>query len=206
MGLFDKIKDQAAGAPGNASGQAPGAAGQAQSSAGGGNRSVPVVFASMPETLAEFTALPQGALQSPFDTAAMIIAALCVYPLNKDECMAMINYLRGPNPMSQRDIIFLRDRMAQNNKASFLGASYFNGATPQNEYTPSEPYTVIVSEHPYSYSSEGIVNLHIRSGGADSPRGVAVRLAKDGKWYLWQTDYHTLLLDIRAPESRNPWA
>jgi hypothetical protein len=108
--------------------------------------------------------------------------------------------------MSQRDILFLRDRMAQNNKARFIGASYFNGATPQNDYMPAAPYTVTVSEHPYSYTNEGIASLHVRSGGADSPRAASARLAKDGKWYLWQTDYHALLVDIRAPESTNPWA
>ena len=199
MGLFDKIKEQAADAAGNA-------AGQAAQNMGGSNRVIPVTFAEMPETLAQFTALPQAAMQNPFDTVALIVAALCVYPLDKDECMAMINYLRGPNPMSQRDIIFLRDRMAQNNKARFLGASYLNGATPQNDYSPVAPYTVTVSEHPYSYTNEGIVSLHVRSGGADAPRAVTTRLAKDGKWYLWQTEYHTLLLDIRAPESTNPWA
>jgi len=199
MGLFDKIKDQASGTLENTTGQAA-------QKIGGGDRIVPVTFASMPETLAEFTALSQAAMQSPFETSALFVAAICVYPLNKDECVAMINYLRGPNPMSQHDILFLRDRMAQNNKAAFLGASYFNGATPQNDYSPSEPYTVTVSEHPYSYINEGIASLHVRSGGADSPRAIATRLAKDGKWYLWQSEYHSLLLDIRAPESTNPWA
>lgn len=199
MGLFDKIKEQADGAPGDVSGQFA-------HNAGGGLRIVPVTFASMPETLAEFTALPQAALQTPFDTAALIVAALCVYPLNKDECIAMINYLKGPDPMSQRALTFLRDRMAQNNKSTFIGASYFNGATPQNDYTPVAPYTVTVSEHPYSYTSEGIASMHVKSGGADSPRSVETRMAKDGKWYLWQTGYHSLLVDIRAPESTNPWA
>jgi len=45
--------------------------------------------------------------------------------------------------------------------------------------------------------------LYLQSGGADSPRGVQLRLAKDGKWYLWE---QYLLADIRPPESTNPWA
>ncbi|MCL1834705.1 MAG: hypothetical protein FWG48_00965 [Oscillospiraceae bacterium] len=199
MGLFDKIKEQGGGAAEVPGGQPPGFT-------GGANRVVPIVFASMPETLAEFTALPQAALQSPFDTSALVVAALCVYPLDKDACIAMINYLSGPSPMSQRDLQFLRDRMAQNNKARFIGASYFSGATPQNDYMPSQPYTVTVSEHPYSYAKEGVVSLNVRSGGADSARSIETRLAKDGKWYIWQSGYHALLVDIRQPESTNPWA
>ena len=81
--------------------------------------------------------------------------------------------------------------------------SYFNGATPQNDYAPSEPYTVTVSENPYSRDNAGYLKLFIRSGGADSPRYVTLRNAKDGKWYLWE---QFLLSDIRAPESTNPWA
>ena len=168
------------------------------------NKSQTVVFPSLPETLAGFTALPQAAMQTPFDTAALSALALCVYPLGKDECIAILNYLRGPNAMSPRDISFLADRMAQNSKAGFLGASYFDGATPENDYTPAKPYTITVSENPYSYATEGCAKLFIKSGGGDSPRPVAMRLAKDGKWYLWE--YSSLLLDVRAPESTNPWA
>ena len=168
------------------------------------NKSVSIEFPALPETLAAFTALPQAAMQTPFDTAAMLVAALCAYPKNKDESIAMINWLKGPAPLSNRDISFIADRMAQNSKAGFLGASYLNGATPQNDYAPAEPFAVVVSESLYSYDTEGCATLYIKSGGGDSPRAVTSRLAKDGKWYLWE--YSSLLLDIRAPESTNPWA
>jgi len=163
-----------------------------------------VEFLSLPKTQAEFIALPQAEMATPFDTAAMAVAALSVYSLNKDATVAMLNHLRGPNQMTSPDISFLAERMAQNKKAGFLGSSYFDGATPQNEYTPAEPYTVTVSENPYSYSNEGYAKLFIKSGGADLPRPVTMRQAKDGKWYLWE--YSSLLLDVRAPESTNPWA
>ena len=193
MSLFDKIKDQAADE----------AAQAANNSSAGGNKSVAVTFAAMPETLAEFTALPQAAMQTPFDTAALFVAALCVYPLNKNDSIAMINYLRGPNPMAPREIQFLADRMAQNNKVGFLGASYLNGATPQNDYSPSEPFVIAVSESIYSYDTQGCAKLYIKSSGGDTPRSITMRQAKDDKWYLWE--YSTLLTDIRAPESTNPW-
>ena len=195
MGLFDKIKSQAAGAVGNAVGQA---------ARNGSNKSVEVVFSSMPEVLAEFTALPQAAMQTPFDTAALVVAALCVYPLSANECVSMLNYLRGPNPLSPHDLSFLNTRMAQNNKAGFIGASYLNGATPKNDYTPTEPYTLTVSENPYSYDTPGYAKMFVKSGGGDAPRFINLRQAKDGKWYLWE--HFPLLGDIREPESANPWA
>lgn len=45
--------------------------------------------------------------------------------------------------------------------------------------------------------------MFIPSGGADDPRPVKLRQAKDGKWYLWE---QFLLTGIREPESSNPWA
>jgi len=81
--------------------------------------------------------------------------------------------------------------------------SYYDGATPENNYEPSEPYTITVSDNPYSYQDEGYATLHLKSGGADSPRQVKLRLAKDGKWYLWD---QMLLADIRVPAEQDPWA
>ena len=209
MGLFDSIQNQASSSlrqtTRSTTGEATGATGQAAVNiAGGGNKSLSVTFFSIPTTLAEFAALPQAALRTPADTAAMCIIALCAYKHNVNECIAMMNALKGPVPMNQRDISFLNDRMRQNSKAGFIGESYFVGATPQNEYTPSQPYTIIVSENPYSYDQQGYVKLFIKSGGADSGRPITMRQAKDGRWYLWE--YSSMLLDIRAPESTNPWA
>ena len=150
--------------------------------AGGSNKSVDVTFAKLPETLEEFMALPQSALANPFDTAALTVLALCFYPQDKELCYQMLEFLKGPGTLSPY---------------------YFKGATPQNDYLPSQPYTISVSENPYSYQNQGYAKLFIRSGGADSPREVLLRLAKDGKWYLWE---QFLLVGIRAPESSNPWA
>jgi hypothetical protein len=134
----------------------------------------------------------------------MFVLALGLYKVDKNISIAMINYLKGPQPMSQRDISFLADRMAQNGKIAFIAESYFSGATPQNDYAPAEPYTVVISENPYSYQEQGYARLFAHSGGADTPRPVKMRQAKDGKWYIWE--YSSILLDIRAPESTNPWA
>ena len=163
-------------------------------------KTVSIVFNSMPQTMLEFQTLPQAEMKTPFDTAAMLVAALCVYHQNKNESIAMINFLRGPRPLAPREETFINDRLRDKD---YLPASYLSGATPENGYTPSEPYTVAVSDGPYSYSTDNMASLLLKSGGADEKREVQLRLAKDGKWYLWE---HKLLPGIRQPESQNPWA
>ena len=112
----------------------------------------------------------------------------------------MLNYLRGPRPLSGMDKQFISDRFMDKD---YVPRSYFAGATPENDYRPSMPLTVSVSENPHSYEAQGYAKLFIPSGGADNPRPVQLREAKDGKWYLWE---QFLLPDIRQPESFNPWA
>ena len=165
-----------------------------------GNKKEKIVFNSLPSTLEEFASLPQAALSTPFDTAAMTVLAFCYYPQNKDLALQMVNYLRGPRPLSGGDISFIADRFRD---SDYVPRSYFEGSTPANDYTPAEPYTIVVSENPYSYQNEGYATLYITSGGADSPRSVQMRKAKDGKWYLWE---QFILVGIRQPESSNPWA
>ena len=165
-----------------------------------GNKKEKIVFSSLPSTFEEFASLPQAAMSTPFETAAMTVLAFCYYPQNKDLALQMVNYLRGPRPLSGGDISFIADRFRD---SDYVPRSYFEGSTPANDYTPAEPYTIIVSESPYSYQNEGYATLYITSGGADSPRSVQMRKAKDGKWYLWE---QFILVGIRQPESANPWA
>lgn len=185
MGLFDKIKNN------------PASTNSVQTST---NKSVKITFGSLPETFESFKALPESAQDTPFKTAALTVLSFCYYPENKDLSIQMLDFLRGPRPLSVMDKQFIADRFRDKD---YVPRSYFEGATPQNNYQPSEPYTITVSENPYSYQNEGYATLYVTSGGADSPRSVQLRLAKDGKWYLWE---QYLLADIRKPESENPWA
>ena len=197
MGLFDKLKNAASAATGGLGGAAGNIAGAVQKAS---NKTVEVQFPKLPETLEEFKALPQAQLTSAFDTAALTVVALCFYPKNKDLSLQMLGFLKGPQPVSQQEQSFLKDRFMDKD---YVPRSYFSGASPSNDYTPAQPYVIKVSENPYSNIGENMLKLFIASGGADSPRQVEVRLAKDGKWYLWE---QFLLSDIRQPESANPWA
>lgn len=185
MGLFDKLKNNPV---------AP------QDFQAGVNSTQKIVFSALPETFEEFVALPEAKMETPFDTAAMTVLAFCFYPENKELSLRMLDFLKGPQPLSPMDKQFIRDRFMDKD---YVPRSYFDGATPENNYLPAEPYTITVSSNPYSYQNEGYATLYIKSGGADSPRSVQLRKAKDGKWYMWE---QFILADIRKPESENPWA
>lgn len=168
--------------------------------AGNGEKTERIVFSKLPETLEAFKALPEAALSTPFDTAALTVVALYLYPSDKELCFQMLDCLRGPRPMNGMDKQFIADRFRDKD---YVPRSYFEGAVPSNDYMPKAPYTVAVKSDPHSYDEQGIAKLYIPSGGADDPRPVKLRLAKDGKWYLWE---QFLLTGIRQPESSNPWA
>lgn len=191
MAFFDRLKNQAASAITEA---------EKQTAANIGTKTEKIVFADIPESLEAFKSLPQAALSTPFDTAAMTVVALSVYPADKELCFRMLDYLRGPRPMNGMDKQFIADRFCDKD---YVPRSYFEGATPNNDYMPATPYTVTVKSDPHSYDEQGIAKLIIPSGGADSPRPIKLRQAKDGKWYLWE---QFLLAGIRQPESSNPWA
>lgn len=158
-------------------------------------------FHELPKTLAELKALPEAALDDPYKTAALTVCALCVYSKDRDNGKEMLNFLRGPRPMSGMDIQFLNDRFIDGKW--YIPFSFFAGATPANEYTPSKPYSLLVRSNQYSDANQGYKKLFVQSGGADSLRAITLRLAADGKWYLWEQE---LLAGIRVPQSQNPWA
>lgn len=193
MGLFDMFASKAANQLGNAVKQGV--------SNAVNNKKERIVFSSLPETYEQFVGLPQASLSTPFETAAMAVLAFCYYPKDRELCYKMIDFLRGPRPMNSSDKSFIADRFREKD---YVPRSYFAGATPANDYQPQSPYTVEVRENQYTYSVDGIAKLFIPSGGADDPRPIQLRKAKDGKWYLWE--YSSILLGIRQPESSNPWA
>jgi len=157
-------------------------------------------FAALPESLDAMKALPEAALANPYQTAALTVCALCAYAADKAVGTEMLNFLRGPRPLSNHDISFLNDRFSDGHHVPF---SYFKGAVPANDYTPDTPFAITVESGPYSDANEGYKKLYIRSGGADSPREVLLRQLGDGRWMLWD---QFLLLSIRKPKSDDPWA
>jgi hypothetical protein len=139
-------------------------------------------------------------LSSASSTAALFIVAICAYKHDREECYSMIDILKGPQKLSVIDKNFIRDRMMV--KSDYIGEAYFNGATPENNYTPSLPYTVSLIDGPYSYVEDGFATLYIKTKGADSARPVKLR-KKGDDWYLWE--FAAVLADIRKPHAEDPW-
>lgn len=165
------------------------------------NDNMTFVFSNLPKNLSELQAMPESALSTPYQTAALTVAALCRYGESVDDCIEMLDFLKGPAPMSPYEKQFLRDRLSGKTYKPF---SFFNGATPANGYTPSMPYTITISSGPYSFTDQNYAKLNLKSGGADSLRQITLRLKPStGQWFLVE---QFLLSDIRIPVSEDPWA
>ena len=147
-------------------------------------------------------------MQDPFKTAGLAVHTICNYtPENPDKFFDMLAVLMGEaQEVSNLMKASINDRMKQNDKWPYIGKSYFGGATPDNDYTPTTPLSIEVKDNPYSYENEGYARLLLHSGGADSDRILTLRKMKDGRWVIWSDSIIGLLADIRKPESQNPWA
>ena len=167
-----------------------------------GNKSETFTFAALPESLAELQALPEAALDTPFQTAALTVLALCAYSADRQIGREMLNWLRGPRPLNGQEISFLNDRFRDGK--TYLPFTYFAGSTPDNNYIPTQPYTIQVESNHISREEPGYMKLFIPCGGADDPRPIKLRQrGSDGKWFLWE---QYLLTGVRNPKAADPWA
>ena len=166
-----------------------------------GNTSKTITLPYIPRNINELMALPGAQLKDEFEVAALCVAVLCNWENDRNATIEMLNFLRGPRPLSPMDQQFLRDRLAGKQYKTY---SFFHGATVQNNYTPSLPFTIDVSINPYSYDNENMATLHLRSAGADSLRQVSLRKKPStGQWFIWEIFF---LSDIRTPAAQDPWA
>lgn len=155
---------------------------------------------TLPTTLSEFETLPRGAVE---EVCAAFLCALNLYLRDKDAGIAAMNLLRGPRPMTPYDIQFLRDRLRGK---AYLPLAYFQGATPDNGYTPRKPCTLDVLPDPRPQDvEEGYIRVFLKTAGADSPRPIKLRCKPStGEWFLWE--YSSILSGIRIPTAQDPWA
>ena len=186
MSIFDNLRASSASAPGSGAPQ---------------QGSYTFTFARLPESVDEMRSLPEASLDTPYKTAALTVCALCAYAAAPEIGKEMLDFLKGPEPLSGYEISFLNDRFRDGKYVPF---SYFAGATPENNYTPGEPFRVTVFSNPYSFQSENRATLHLNSGGADNPRQIKLKLKpSENKWYL---EEQMILVGIRTPKAADPWA
>lgn len=159
-------------------------------------------FTALPESLDELKALPEAALDTPFKTAALTVLALCAYAADKNIGLEMLNWLRGPRPLNGQEISFLNDRFRDGK--TYLPFAYFVGAIPDNNYTPTKPYTIKIMNNHISEEEAGCMKLFITCGGANDPRPIKLRQRKsDAKWFLWE---QYLLTSVKTPKINDHWA
>lgn len=94
---------------------------------------------------------------------------------------------------------FIKDRLRDK---TYLPGAYFEGAAPENDYTPDTPWTLIVYDDTME-AEEGYRYIQVATTGADSRRRITLR-EKDGQYYLWE--YSNVLTGIRLPASLDPWS
>lgn len=159
-----------------------------------------VEFYELPTTLDMLRLLPQSSLLEPHYAAALLIPALCLWPVNQNAALELVNFLKGSQPFSKYEIQFINERLRGK---EYLPFSYFEGTTPENGYEPSRPYTLTISSVPTSFDEAGYAKLYLKSSGADSLRPVQLReKSSTGEWFLWE---QMLLSEIRPPVSTDSW-
>lgn len=158
------------------------------------------IFSELPQTSSDLEALIAiHDLSDARTTAAYFFTAFVRYVDSPDDAFAMIDVLRGPQPMSDGDKAFIKERLSDK---LYLPRAYFEGAEPKNEYEPTEPWTIILYDDPVA-PPEGYAYAQITTSGAENPRRITMRV-KDGQNYLWE--YNGALLSIKLPASEDPWA
>ncbi len=207
MGFFDSLKRQAESTIRREASQSINqginkVVNNATKSVGKGrNHTETFTFTSLPTSVAELQAMPEAKLDSPFKTTALTLAVLCNYEHNPDATIEMLNFLKGPGEVSGFEKQFIREHLGSD---VYKARSYFEGATPQNSYTPNNPYKIAVIENPYSFDNENWATLYVKSGGADNPRPMRLRKKPStGEWFLVEIQ---CLADIRLPVEEDPWA
>ena len=203
MSIFDSLKRMAESAlKKEASKAVNNAVNNATQAIGKGmNRTETFTFEALPQNVAQLTALPEASLDSAFKTTALTILALCRYETSPEDSLAMLDHLKGPEQVSPYEKQFIRERLTER---MYIPRSYLAGATPQNSYEPTKPYSITVRETPYSFDNENWATLYVTSGGADNPRQIKLRKKPStGQWFLNDIQ---CLSDIRVPASADPWA
>jgi hypothetical protein len=154
-----------------------------------------------------------------FEVVALYFAALKAYdPKNPKVCFDMmeelcesptykISQINSFNAFSEN---FLKvDAFGKTGrlqwKYKYVGNAYFDGANPDNGYTPSEPKTVTLEDYVYSseYSSDAqsyVYKIVSRFEGADSERIIQVyQDTIDGKWYIFSDSWKGFTADMKEP-------
>lgn len=196
-----------------------------------GENGVDVVDTTVKQYAYSFSTVPtcyediaQYELDSPCKTMALLILAFRAWtPEDPDTCAQMLDYLTNTatekpgaadgagHPLCYAFseytpwLFFLKDRMMQNDKYTYIGSAYLNGASPENNYTPSQPIQITVRQSVYdpyraqSDTTPALKQVLIRIAGDNSDRYSLFYQDQRGDWRVFGDNWKGLLSDVKTP-------
>ncbi len=166
---------------------------------------VTVTLSDIPETLDDIKnmTLPRGTADihnTPYLGPALMVCALNQAFRDKEECKSMLNYVakRGHDINTGVVDAYPSDWSQLYQYKSIPSIlSYFEGATKQNNWTPSKPITMKMQLTQYSYTAdEFVIRLLVKSAAKASPQYVEIWMDdtdNDGKYdYFYPINYINL--------------
>ncbi len=159
-----------------------------------------VEMSKLPESVDELKEL-ENYLKEPAFAPAMLVALMCHYKDNVEETIEMLDFINGPEEITPYKKTYYKERFIDGK--TYKPFSYFEGASVDNDYTPSEPLRLFVKDNPRGPSEDDRKSFFMKSNGADNMRPVSVRLKKS-TGYLYLND-EALSADIRVPKSKDEW-
>ena len=173
-------------------------------------------FSTIPTNVEELKQYNISGDDGRYKVLALYIMSLRTWkPENHTDCEEMIGYLCNKQ-LSVYEKQRLTDQMKKGNQYRYLGNAFLNGAAPANNYSPSKPYSItltqdsVVDENQVyipanpSIPSPDQYRAFIFCKASDSGKWIDVyKSSKDGNWYMYK--WMDLITSIKAPASSNPF-
>ena len=131
MGLFDNLFKQAENLVKKEVNSAASSAASAAAKAASAAKTKTVTLSALPQNVAEMKQMPEFSQNDPFTVAAFTVAAFYRYAASREDGKEMVNFLKGPEPLSNREMQFINDRFMDGK--DYVTRSYFTGTSPEND-------------------------------------------------------------------------
>jgi len=157
-------------------------------------------FSKMLESVDELKELD---ITDEYQSACAVIFTLAAFEKKIDNAKEMFEFINGPENMSGFDLNFIKNQISQ---YPYVIRSYFEKATPENNYEISSEVVITIKENQYSRQEENYVQFLIHSNGADFDRSFKLRKKPStGEWFIFSDTYRGLLAGIKAPKESDKW-
>ncbi len=167
-----------------------------------------VDLGTIPATFEEFEAKYNELATTPEGAIAMFLAAMDIYAQNEElgkYCFGVCFHPENRNGElpNKYFLSFMRSRFHYGDGQPWIARSYFEGAKPENGYTPKSPLTLKmksrVDDKDYLTSMDADIEKRwLKSSGADSERAVQVLRVRGEKLY-YIFEYGGLPSQVRKP-------